>query len=169
MIVNIKYENEDEKEFTSDLFETVKKQKVEETTATYQITSKELVDSVNTYVSYNQGQLEQKRMQEGKYYRTHDLVVDSGQHRVIKNQKEILLTPSSWAILDELILHNGNIVTRDCLKFRLEQTHFHPISDNLLNVEMRRLRKKLDESSENSYISSVYGVGYRWKHVIIAE
>lgn len=169
MIVSIKYENEDEKEFTSDLFEAVKKQKVEETTATYQITSKELVDSVNMYVSYNEEQLEQKRKPEGKYYRSSDLVVDSGQHRVIKNQKEILLTPSSWAILDELIRNNGNIVTRDCLKFRLEQTHFHPISDNLLNVEMRRLRKRLEESNENSYISSVYGVGYRWKHLIIAE
>lgn len=169
MIVNIKYENEDEKEFTSDLFEEVKKQKVEETTATYQFSTEELMNRVSNFIAYNQNQLEQKRMPKTIYYRSGDLVIDSGQHRIIKNQKEVYLTPSSWALLEELIIHNGNIVTRDCLKFRLEQTHYHPISDNLLNVEIRRLRQKLEESHEMRYISSVYGVGYRWKFLIVAE
>lgn len=169
MKLHFEFENEAEKDLVVEVFEDVKEQKVEESIASYITTPRMCINMIDNYREHTQRLLESERKSETTYYRTRDLMIDTGHHRVVQNQKEINLSLSSWVILDELIKHNGNTVTRDCLKLRLEQIHYHTVTDNLLNVEIRRLRKKLNEAEDNPYIEVIYGLGYRWKDMIIAE
>ncbi len=80
---------------------------------------------------------------------------------LLYNNGEIVdCTPSELRLLRELLIHEGQVLTRTQLLERLYDTEDNYIDDNTLSVYMKRLRNKL--SDDASFIETVRGVGYRF-------
>jgi len=76
--------------------------------------------------------------------------------------KEVELPRYEFALL-KLFMENQN---RTCTKSLIYDTvwdYENSADDNTLNVHMSKLRKKLKECSDEEYIETVWGIGYRMK------
>ncbi len=81
---------------------------------------------------------------------------------VKRGQRDIKLTGKEHSIL-EYFMYNPNIViTRRMLEDHIWDYSLESES-NLIDVYIRRLRKKIDEEKEDSLIETIRGVGYRLK------
>ena len=88
-----------------------------------------------------------------------DLKVDP-KKGIIKNDKEeLILTKNEMIIFTFLLLNKGNIVTRDDLMTDLWNNNSY-INDNALNVNISRLRTKLNEFGYENVIETRKGQGY---------
>lgn len=76
------------------------------------------------------------------------------------NGRIVECTPSELRLLRELVMHEGQVLTRTQLLERLYDTEESFIDDNTLSVYMKRLRTKLSDDAD--YIETVRGVGYRF-------
>lgn len=81
--------------------------------------------------------------------------------RLLHGESVVDCTSSELRLLNEMIIHEGQVLTRNQLLGRLYDTENTFIDDNTLSVYMKRLRDKLEEDS--SYIETVRGVGYRFR------
>jgi len=91
-----------------------------------------------------------------------DLSIDFAAREVLLRGVEILLTPTEYRLLEELVRHAGTIVPHSVL---LEQVWgpAYASAPQHLKVFVRRLRNKLGDDPEHpSYIHTVRGVGYRF-------
>jgi DNA-binding response OmpR family regulator len=80
---------------------------------------------------------------------------------ILYNEGQIVdCTPSELRLLRELVIHEGQVLTRTQLLERLYDTEDSFIDDNTLSVYMKRLRTKLGEDA--AFIETVRGVGYRF-------
>lgn len=80
---------------------------------------------------------------------------------ILYNEGQIVdCTPSELRLLRELVIHEGQVLTRTQLLERLYDTEDSFIDDNTLSVYMKRLRTKLSEDA--AFIETVRGVGYRF-------
>lgn len=80
---------------------------------------------------------------------------------ILYNEGQVVeCTPSELRLLRELVIHEGQVLTRTQLLERLYDTEDSFIDDNTLSVYMKRLRTKLGEDA--GYIETVRGVGYRF-------
>lgn len=97
-------------------------------------------------------------------YQSGPLRIDTQQHTVSMNGQPIEVTPSEFAILQELLSHQGAVVP--CL--RLVQALNTSVADEeearqLIRPHIARLRRKLEpESPQPRFLLSIRGVGYRW-------
>ncbi|MBQ4057486.1 MAG: response regulator transcription factor [Lachnospiraceae bacterium] len=89
----------------------------------------------------------------------HEFLID--EFRLQCNGANIECTPSELRLLKELILHEGQVLTRNQLLERLYDTGENFIDDNTLSVYMKRLRDRLGTDAD--WIETVRGVGYRFK------
>lgn len=74
--------------------------------------------------------------------------------------KLVLLHPREFRLLEELIRHAGEFVTRTMLLERVWDFHFDP-QTKIIETHMSRLRAKLNEGQQADAIETVRGVGYR--------
>ena len=89
----------------------------------------------------------------------HKARVDYGKHIIEKNDIEISLTKNEMFILEILLNHKNEIVSRDTIITALwDDEQF--VSDNTLTVNVNRLRKKLTEIGFNDLIETKVGKGY---------
>jgi len=91
-----------------------------------------------------------------------DLVMDTSTRQVWRGQRYIELTGKEYAILEYLMRHPNIVITRTMLEQHVWDLEFDSIS-NLVDVYIRRLRRKIDEGDEDSLIQTVRGAGYRIK------
>lgn len=89
----------------------------------------------------------------------HEFQID--EFRLQCNHENVECTPSELRLLKELILHEGQVLTRNQLLERLYDAEENFIDDNTLSVYMKRLRDRLGRDAE--WIETVRGVGYRFK------
>jgi two-component system OmpR family response regulator/two-component system copper resistance phosphate regulon response regulator CusR len=87
-----------------------------------------------------------------------DLSLDLTNHRVLLGQREIELTPTEFSILELLLRHHGQVVTRKMLCEHVWGFEWDGPT-NVIEVHITRLRRKLDNDQE-SRISTVRGRGY---------
>jgi len=92
--------------------------------------------------------------------RADDLTVDLMQRHVRRGAREIELTAREFSLLERLMRMPGRVYTRTQLLEHVWGYDFDP-ETNLVDVNIRRLRKKIDEASETPLIETVRGVGYR--------
>jgi DNA-binding response OmpR family regulator len=92
-----------------------------------------------------------------------DLVMDKNKHEVTRAGRVVALTPKEYKLLDALISHQGEAISRRKLIDHawgpaFKETH------NELNVHIRYLRKKIDgtfnKKKSKSLIHTVRGVGF---------
>ncbi len=88
-----------------------------------------------------------------------DLTVNVARHRVTRAGREIELTPKEFALLEFLVRHSGEVVTRSAIIENVWDMNFECFS-NVVEVLVNRVRKKVDEPFESPLIHTVRGVGY---------
>ncbi len=86
------------------------------------------------------------------------LTLDLTTRRVQHHGKEVVLTPTEFGILEMLLRHAGQVVTRHMFCERLWDADWEGAT-KVLEVHMTRLRKKLDKG-DASLIQTVRGRGY---------
>ena len=89
-----------------------------------------------------------------------DLVMDAGTRQVMRGDRKIELTGKEFAILEFLMRHPNLVITRVMLEQHIWNLELDSTS-NLVDVFIRRLRKKIDEGEKKSLIQTVKGAGYR--------
>ena len=88
-----------------------------------------------------------------------DLQVDPGRHKVTRAGRELRLTAREFALLQFLIEHKGQVVTRSRIVEAVWEHDFETFS-NVVEVYIRYLRAKVDEPFGRKLIHTVRGVGY---------
>ncbi len=92
-------------------------------------------------------------------YRVGDLELDRLSHRVTRAGREIPLQPREFRLLEYLMRHAGQVVTRTMLLEHVWDYHFDP-QTNVIDVHVSRLRGKLDKGFPMPIIHTVRGAGY---------
>jgi DNA-binding response OmpR family regulator len=89
-----------------------------------------------------------------------DLVVDPVTHTVEREGRPIDLTPKEFALLEFLLYHPNQVVTRELIEQHIWNYDFESES-NVIDVYVRRLRRKIDDPFATKVLTTVRGVGYR--------
>ncbi len=89
-----------------------------------------------------------------------DLTLDPASHRVARGNAVIALTAREYGILEYLMRHAGEVVTRTRLGERVWEEE-HDNLTNLVDVHVSHLRKKIDHGAAVPLIHTVRGRGYR--------
>ena len=88
-----------------------------------------------------------------------DLELDRLTHRVKRAGKTIELQPREYLILEYLMQHAGQVVTRTMLLEGVWDYHFDP-QTNVIDVHISRLRNKIDKGFDTPLLHTVRGAGY---------
>ncbi|OQC29408.1 MAG: Transcriptional activator protein CzcR [Thermotogae bacterium ADurb.Bin062] len=100
-----------------------------------------------------------KTRNEGGLLRCADLEVDTIKKTVRRGDRLIDLTKKEYQILEYLLYHRGEVVTKETLEERLWGDEESLWSD-VIRSHMKNLRKKLDQKHRRSLIRTVRGEGY---------
>ena len=92
-------------------------------------------------------------------YRVGDLELDRLSHRVTRGKEEIALQPREFRLLEYLMKHAGQVVTRTMLLENVWDYHFDP-QTNVIDVHISRLRSKIDRGFSQPLLHTVRGAGY---------
>lgn len=93
----------------------------------------------------------------------HDLTLDPVKHKVFRAEKEVRLTAREFALLQFLMEHAGEVVSRTRIAHGVWEHDFETFS-NIVEVYVRSLRVKLDEPFGDHLIHTVRGAGYVIRH-----
>jgi DNA-binding response OmpR family regulator len=90
-----------------------------------------------------------------------DLEMDTATHRVLRGGRTLDLTSREFELLEYLLGHQGHLVSREMLAHEVwkEPRRGTPL-DNVINVQIARLRKKVDSDTDRRLIHTVRGVGF---------
>jgi two-component system copper resistance phosphate regulon response regulator CusR len=90
-----------------------------------------------------------------------DLEVDLVARRVVRGNRAIELTSREFDLLEYLLRHQGHLVSREMLARDVwkEPRRATPL-DNVIDVQMTRLRKKVDLEGPARLIHTIRGVGF---------
>ena len=88
-----------------------------------------------------------------------DLTVDAGKHSVTRGGKAIELSAKEFAVLEYLMRHQGQVLSREQIEHHVWDFDYEGGS-NMVDVYIRYLRRKLDEGYEKKLIHTVRGAGY---------
>ncbi|WBY07340.1 response regulator transcription factor [Sphingomonas sp. 7/4-4] len=92
--------------------------------------------------------------------RCDDLEMDLLARRVRRGGRTIELQPREFRLLEFLLRHVDQVVTRTMLLEGVWDYHFDP-GTNVVDVHLSRLRKKVDEGAVRPLLHTVRGAGYR--------
>ena len=92
-------------------------------------------------------------------YTVGDLVLDRLSHKVSRGGEPIILQPREYRLLEYLMRHAGQVVTRTMLLENVWDYHFDP-QTNVIDVHISRLRSKIDKGQERPLLETVRGAGY---------
>jgi DNA-binding response OmpR family regulator len=101
-------------------------------------------------------------MSTGHFLRCGDLQLDNRARVAVRGGEEIALSPREVDILEYLLRYQGQIVTREMLERDVwKQTRRLTSLDNVIDVQMMRLRRKIDGDRPEKIIQTLRGLGYR--------
>lgn len=105
--------------------------------------------------------LRRGRAQDVVRFAVADLEVDRVTRRVTRGGREVELTAREYELLDYLLLHQGSVVSREMLARDVwkEVARATPL-DNVIDVHIARLRRKVDNGHPRPLIHTVRGVGF---------
>jgi DNA-binding response OmpR family regulator len=89
-----------------------------------------------------------------------DLVMDLQTREVCRGERKIELTAKEYAILEYFLRRPNAVVTRTMLGESVWDYEFDGLS-NIIDVYVRRIRRKIDEDGQKSLIQTLRGAGYR--------
>ena len=89
-----------------------------------------------------------------------DLHMDLLSNKVMRAGQAIQLQPREYKLLEFLMRHAGQVVTRAMLLEHVWGYHFDP-QTNVIDVHISRLRQKIDREFDQPLLETVRGAGYR--------
>jgi len=89
-----------------------------------------------------------------------DLELDPAKHAVRRDGRKIDLSAKEFAILEYLLRHKNQAVTRTMILEHVWDYNFDPAS-NIVDVFVNHLRKKVDTQKEKNLIQTIHGVGFK--------
>ena len=92
-------------------------------------------------------------------YRVGDLELDRLSHKITRAGKDIILQPREFRLLEYLMKHAGQVVTRTMLLEHVWDYHFDP-QTNVIDVHLSRLRAKIDKGQAAPLLQTIRGAGY---------
>jgi two-component system, OmpR family, response regulator len=92
-------------------------------------------------------------------YRVGDLELDRLSRRVTRGADKIDLQPREFRLLEYLMKHAGQVVTRTMLLENVWDYHFDP-QTNVIDVHISRLRSKIDKGHDKPLLHTIRGAGY---------
>lgn len=91
-----------------------------------------------------------------------DLIVDTNNHIVLKQSKEIKVTPNEYKILTCLITHSNKAFSREELIIAAFGVGFEGY-DRTIDSHIKNLRQKIETDPRNPvYVKTVHGLGYKF-------
>jgi DNA-binding response OmpR family regulator len=104
--------------------------------------------------------LRREGMSKSPDLRVGDLTLNTLTRQIWRGQRPIELTTKEYVILEYIMRHPNVLVTRTMIEEHAWDYDFDSLS-NLVDVYIRRLRRKVDNEGEDSLIQTVRGAGYR--------
>ncbi|MDQ1626108.1 MAG: hypothetical protein QOJ49_1606 [Actinomycetota bacterium] len=89
-----------------------------------------------------------------------DLTLDPASHTVQRGEQEIALTRREFAVLEVLMRHRGQVVPKSQLLTDVWDSHYSG-AENVVEVYVGYLRRKVDEPFGRTSLQTVRGAGYR--------
>ncbi len=89
-----------------------------------------------------------------------DLTLDPARRRVMRGSHEIRLTPREYGLLEFMMRHRGDVVSKSQILDGVWDPAFEG-DPNVVEVYVRYLRRKIDEPWDRGAIQTVRGAGYR--------
>lgn len=114
----------------------------------------ELLARIKVQLRVNEGKIENKELE----YR--DIVLEENRHRMLIKDEEVHLTKTEYAILKQLLLNPKQIVTKTKL-LDLISEDTQDCDENSLKVHISNIRKKIRKITDEEYIESVWGIGFK--------
>ncbi|MBV1705836.1 MAG: response regulator transcription factor [Hyphomicrobiales bacterium] len=87
------------------------------------------------------------------------LVLDRMSRTLSRSGREIALQPREFRLIEYLMKHAGQVVTRTMLLEHVWDYHFDP-QTNVIDVHISRLRAKIDKGEDEPCLQTVRGAGY---------
>lgn len=97
---------------------------------------------------------------QGSVLQVGDLSLDTVTHEVRRAGEPIEMAPKEYSLLEYLMRHRGQVLTRTMIAEHIWSYDFYSGS-NLVDVYIRNLRRKLDDPHSVKLIHTVRGAGYR--------
>lgn len=91
--------------------------------------------------------------------RVADLELDLLSRTVTRAGRRIEVQPREFRLLEHLMRHQGQVVTRTMLLEKVWDYHFDP-QTNVIDVHVSRLRQKIDRGFEQPLIHTIRNAGY---------
>lgn len=88
-----------------------------------------------------------------------DLEMDLVKHKVTRAGKNISLQPREFRLLEYLMRHKGQVVSRTMLLEQVWDYNFDP-QTNVIDVHISRLRNKIDKDHSKPLLHTIRGAGY---------
>lgn len=105
-----------------------------------------------------------RRVGQGQFYYSEDMVYDFQNHILKRGGKEISLTPTEKKILEVFLRNRNQVLTREILLARVWDVDENFVDEKTLNVNVRRMREKIEDNpGEPRWIHTVFGIGYKWR------
>ena len=90
-----------------------------------------------------------------------DLEMDIQSHSVIRGGHELVLTTREFELLEYLLRHSGHVVSREMLAHDVwKENARHTPLDNVIDVHIGHLRRKIDDPFGKKLLHTVRGVGF---------
>lgn len=89
-----------------------------------------------------------------------ELSLDTGTRRATRHARAIPLTAKEYAVLEVLMRHPGQVLTREHISQHAWDDNYDPFS-NVIDVYIGRLRRKIDAPGDAPMLETVRGAGYR--------
>lgn len=98
----------------------------------------------------------------GRVLQCEDLQLDTRARVAVRSGQEVPLTPREVDVLEYLMRNQGQTVTREMLERDVwKQSQRMTSLDNVIDVQMMRLRKKVDVDGVKRLIHTLRGIGYQ--------
>lgn len=91
-----------------------------------------------------------------------DLTLNPNTKKVFRKNKEIHLTLKEFNLLEYLMKHPNQVISREQILFNLWGFEFESFS-NIVDAHIKNLRKKIDGGRKEKILETVRGIGYRVK------
>lgn len=117
---------------------------------------KELVARVNAVLRRNWGKEQEELGTKDQIIR-----INQTRHETVVNGQVLALTPTEHRLLVLFVQNPGVVFSRAQLAEEAFGWEYEGYEDTMY-VHIKNLRKKLEKVTEKRYITTVYGMGYRW-------
>lgn len=116
--------------------------------------SEELLARIKVQLRINENKLPSKEL---KYK---DMILKNDMHTLFIKEKQIHLTKTEYAIIKQLLLNPKQVVTKSKL-LELISIDTLDCDENSLKVHISNIRKKIRNITQEEYIESVWGIGFK--------